>query len=46
MYTFDDVFPWAWDGPLAGSGLQECGICGAAVASTDKHIDWHNGGSK
>lgn len=40
--TYDDVFPWAWDGPLQGSGLMECGLCGGAVANTEKHVDWHN----
>lgn len=44
-YTWDDVFPFAFDGPLKGSGLMECGICGAAVANTEKHVEFHNEGA-
>lgn len=37
--TYDDVFPW-WES-IEGK-LQECDPCGAAVAGTEKHVDWHN----
>ncbi len=41
-YTEQEVFPYAWDGPVETASLHECALCGAAVAGMGSHADWHN----